>query len=191
MQSSGRLSSSVLHILPVTLLLILGMSIRLYDLTDLPLDFYPTRQLLSALKARGMYYQGRTDVPEWQRRFAVQEWKNKAEIEPEIVERLVALTYRFTGEQLWIGRVYSSLFWVAGGLFLYWLSRDLSSAAGALLALALYLLLPFGVIASRSFQPDPLMTMLIVAFWWAVNRWGMSLERVGSESVDETSKHLG
>jgi 4-amino-4-deoxy-L-arabinose transferase-like glycosyltransferase len=33
------------------------------------------------------------------------------------------------------------------------------------------LFFPYGVIASRSFQPDPLMVMLILSFWWAVNRW--------------------
>jgi 4-amino-4-deoxy-L-arabinose transferase-like glycosyltransferase len=123
-----------------------------------------------------MYYQGRTDVPEWQRQFAFQQWRTKAEIEPEIIERLVAFTYSYTGEQLWIGRIYSSVFWLAGGLFLYLLARDLSSEVGALFALGFYLFLPYAVIASRSFQPDPLMVMLILAFWWSVNRWSSSLE---------------
>ena len=50
----------------ILLLLLLGLGIRLLDLTDPPLDIHPTRQLHSALMARGMYYQGRTDVPEWQ-----------------------------------------------------------------------------------------------------------------------------
>ena len=112
------------------LLFALGLSIRLYDLTDLPLDFHPTRQLVSALKARGMYYQARTDVPDWQRKFAIQQWRTKAEIEPEIIERLAAFTYRVTGEQLWVGRVYSSLFWLAGGVFLfYWPAASLPSPA--------------------------------------------------------------
>jgi len=39
------------------------------------------------------------------------------------------------------------------------------SANGAIAALAFYELLPFGVTASRSFQPDPLMVMLIL---WAI-----------------------
>ena len=43
---------------------LLGFGIRMLDLTDLPLDFNPTRQLLSAIKARGMYYQIAGDVPE-------------------------------------------------------------------------------------------------------------------------------
>ena len=35
----------------------IALAIRLYDLTDLPLDFHPTRQLVSIIKARGIYYQ--------------------------------------------------------------------------------------------------------------------------------------
>ncbi len=70
---------------PVVCFAWLGLAIRLYDLTDLPLDFHPTRQLLSELKARGMYYQGSSALPDWQRRMAVQQWKSKAEVEPEVV----------------------------------------------------------------------------------------------------------
>jgi 4-amino-4-deoxy-L-arabinose transferase-like glycosyltransferase len=40
-----------------------------------------------------------------------------------------------------------------------------------LLALTFYLLLPYGVFASRSFQPDPLMVMLMLIGWWAAWRW--------------------
>jgi 4-amino-4-deoxy-L-arabinose transferase-like glycosyltransferase len=174
--------------LVLVLLFVLALSIRLYDLTDLPLDFHPTRQLLSALKARGMYYQGRADVPEWQRQFAVQQWKNKAEIEPEAIERLTAFTYRFTGEQLWVGRLYSVLFWMTGGIFLLLLLRQFVSEDGAMVGTAFYLFLPYGIIASRSFQPDPLMVMMVIMFWWAVNRWAGSIEPRRNEEREEKNK---
>ena len=164
-------SSRFYQIAAVVLLLALGLGIRLYDLTDLPLDFHPTRQLLSALKARGMYYEALTDIPAEQRSFAIQQWKIRAAIEPEIVERLVAFTYQFAGEQLWVARVYSSSFWVIGAFFLYLLARRLSSTDGALVATAFYLFTPYAVTASRSFQPDPLMVTLIVIFWWSVSKW--------------------
>ncbi|MBI5298099.1 MAG: glycosyltransferase family 39 protein [Chloroflexi bacterium] len=186
--SSPRSFFSKYHILVVAILFIAGLGIRVYDLTDLPLDFHPTRQLLSMLKARGMYYQGRGDVPEWQRQFAVQQWKSKAEIEPEIIERLTALTYRFTGEQVWVGRAYSILFWMVGGIFLYLLARDLVSEDGALVALAFYLFLPYVVFASRSFQPDPLMVTFILAFWWAVMKWAKSVEPRSGEAREESKK---
>src|SRR5688572_23935991 len=143
----------------ITLVLIFGaaLAIRLYDLTDLPLDFHPTRQLLSALKARGMYYQTLENVSDEQRDFAIQQWKTRASVEPALLESIVAFTYRFTGEQLWIARVYSSLFWIIGAVFLFMLAREFASVDGALASTAIYLFLPYAVAASRSFQPDPLM----------------------------------
>ncbi len=160
----------------------LGLAIRLYDLTNLPLDFHPTRQLMSALKARGMYYQTAPGIPEWQRQMAFQQWKTRADVEPEVIQRLVAFTYNFTGEQLWIARIYSSIFWLIGGLFLFLLVRDLISMDGAVVAIAYYLFFPYAVIASRSFQPDPLMVMLILLFWWIFHRW-LSLAQPSSISV--------
>jgi 4-amino-4-deoxy-L-arabinose transferase-like glycosyltransferase len=160
-------------------ILFLGFAIRLYDLTDLPLDFHSTRQMLSALKARGMYYQtlSATDVPAGQRAFAIQQWKIRASVEPEFFERVVAFTYQFTGEKVWIARIYSSLFWVIGAIFLFLLARELTSTDGALAVTAFYLFLPYAVIASRSFQPDPLMVMLIIIFLWAVYKWSITLRR--------------
>ncbi len=162
--------------LALTLLILFSaaLGIRIYDITDLPLDFHPTRQLFSAVKARGMYYETLPDVPDWQRDFAVQGWKTKVTIEPEILERLAAFIYQYTGEQLWIPRMISVVIWLLGGIFIYLLARDMVSVDGAVLALAFYLLVPYGIYASRSFQPDPLMVMLIVIFWWLVYRWANS-----------------
>ena len=39
------------------LVLLLGLGIRLVDLTDPPLDFHATRQLRSAILARAAYFQ--------------------------------------------------------------------------------------------------------------------------------------
>ncbi len=157
----------------VTLLVLFGLALglRLYDLTNLPLDFHPTRQLLSGLKARGMYYQSTPGLPDWQRKMAIQQWRTRAEVEPEVFERLVAITYRFTGVQLWVARIYSSIFWLVGGIFLLLLIRDLVSIDAAVVGTAYFLFLPYAVIASRSFQPDPLMVTLTITFWWLGLRW--------------------
>lgn len=175
MNESPRSFFGRYHTLILVLLFLAGAAIRLYDLTDLPLDFHPTRQLFSAIKARGMYYETLTSAPADLREFAVQQGKQKVTVEPEVLERLVVSTWRFTGEQLWVARVYSILFWLIGGIFLYLLARDLFTKDGALFATAFYLFLPYAVLASRSFQPDPLMVALILGFWWSVNRWAQSL----------------
>jgi dolichyl-phosphate-mannose-protein mannosyltransferase len=150
----------------------LALAIRLYDLTDLPLDFHPTRQLLSVIKARGLYYQTQPDgISTAQLEAGIEMAQLKAGVEPVIFERLVAFTYRFTGEKIWIARIYSSLFWLIGGVFLFLLVQELVSFDGAILSIAYYLFLPYAVIASRSFQPDPLMVMLMLVFWWLFLCW--------------------
>lgn len=155
----------------VTMLFILGLGIRMVDLTDVPLDFHPTRQFLSATKARGMYYQFVKDVPEWKREIAIQRWKDADVFEPAVGETVVAGLYLLFGEHLWLARLASSVYWLLGGLALFALSKRIASVDGAIVALAFYLFLGFGVIASRSFQPDPLMVGLILAGLWAFVRW--------------------
>ncbi len=156
--------------LVLILVLLSSLGVRLYDLTDLPLDFASTRQLFSALKARGMYYQHLGGIPEEKRTLAVNLGK-VGDLEPPVIETIVSLTYHLTGEHLWIARVYSSLFWVLGGLALFLLIKEMTSAWPALIGTLFYLFVPFGVIASRSFQPDPLMVALIVYSLWALFRW--------------------
>src|SRR5688572_30835501 len=171
MQEKTFFSSRASRTIAFFIIFVLGIGIRLYDLTDLPLDFHSTRQLLSALKARGMYYETRMDVSTEYKSFAVQQWKFRASVEPEFFERIVSFTYQFTGEQVWIARIYSSLFWMIGAIFLFLLARKLTNIDGAIAATAIYVFLPYAVIASRSFQPDPLMMMLIIIFLWSVYEW--------------------
>ena len=174
MDNSPRSFFGRFHTLTLIILFVAAIAIRLYDLTDLPLDFHPTRQLFSAIKTRGMYYASLPNAPADLREFAIQQGKLKVTVEPEVIERLVAFTWKFTGEELWVARVYSILFWLIGGIFLYLLARDLFTKDSSLFATAFYLFLPYGVLASRSFQPDPLMIALILGFWWSVNRWAQS-----------------
>ena len=182
----------ILNIL-VFLLLVLGFGLRMYDLTDQPIDFHPTRQLRGALIARGMFFQMVSPVNDETRKLAVAFMNSTGQYEPPILERLVAWTYLLMpgdpmqrGQSFWVARIYNSLFWMIAGLALFALARRLatpvpnSPQAGysslaanlaALFSLAYFLVLPFGVQASRSFQPDPGMTMWIVLYAYALYRW--------------------
>lgn len=161
-------------------LLVLGLGLRLYDLTDPPLDFHFTRQLRGAIIARGLYYSLLPEADPVLREDAIAWGRSTGQYEPPILEGLVAVTYRLIGgEYAWVGRIYSSLFWVIGGLALFALARRMAAAQSsssasplaALIALGYYLALPFGVQASRSFQPDPGMTMWIILSVYALYRW--------------------
>ena len=154
-----------------------AFALRMVDIDDLPLDFHPTRQLFSALKARGIYYQTAPNIPEWQREMAINQRKLQATIEPEIVENLAVLAYKINGtDDLALPRIFSTIFWLVSALFLFLTARKLSSPDGSLLALSFYLFLPYGVYASRSFQPDPLMMMFLAAFVWALANWSAAEE---------------
>jgi len=170
-------------------LLGLGLCLRLFDLTDEPIDFHPTRQLRGAIVARGMYYEMSPSATPDTRQRAVAFWRSTGQYEPPILERLVAITDLALGQEvMWLGRLYNSIFWIVGGIFVFLLAKRLTSAAvpnqtavedrahtisigGGLIALAYYLVLPFSVQASRSFQPDPGMVVWIILAAYALYRW--------------------
>lgn len=164
--------SKAIHWVLLVCIFSLGLLIRFYDLFDYPLDFHSPRQLHSAIIARGMYYQDLDEAQEWQREMAVRQWKSKPHIEPQLLEKAAAITYKYIGaEKLWVARIYSILFWVIGGVGLFSLAKGLFGISGAFISLIYYLILPFGAIASRSFQPDPLMVSLIIFTYLAMVRW--------------------
>ena len=135
------------------LLLLMGLIVRLYDVSDPALDFHPTRQLHSLLMARGMYYQNAAGITDWQRERAVQQWRAEGVIEPPILERLAALTYAIAGREVpEAGRVFSIFFWLAGGLGFYSLCRQFFSAPAALVGLGFWVAAPYTVFASRAFS---------------------------------------
>jgi 4-amino-4-deoxy-L-arabinose transferase-like glycosyltransferase len=159
-----------LWLIAVLVLFTIGIGLRFLNLTNPPLDVHGFRVLPSLMTARGMYYQMLPNADPVKRDLAIS--MIALHEEPPITERLVALTYLVVGsEQYWIFRLWTTLFWVMGGVGLFLLARGISTAGGALLALGYYLLLPFGIIESRAFLPEPLMLMLIIWALYALYRW--------------------
>ena len=112
--------------------LLASFGLRMINLQDPPLDFASTRQLFSALKARGIYYEYVTNVPEATRNQAIS-LGEVGIVEPPVLENIVAQTYRLFGEHIWIGRIYSSFFWVIAGLALFLLIREFASTSAAMI----------------------------------------------------------
>jgi hypothetical protein len=169
-------NTCMVRVILVAFFVLLGLGARLIDLSDPPLDFAATRQLHSLILARGYYYEmdvpSTQALPEQQRQFGIQAAGDEVLVEPTFFEHLTAWTYAALGqEDFRIPRVYASLFWVLGGIPLFLLARKLMPENGALASLAFYELLPFGVIAGRSFQPDPLMIALILTALYFQYRW--------------------
>lgn len=149
-------------------------------MNDLPLEFHSTRQMLSVLKARGMYYD--TLPRHFSKKNVLLPFNSGSCVPPLSQNSWSALSPSLTVSQVnSIGSHVLTLpyFGSLGEFFLFLLARKLTSIDGAIAAIAFYLFLPYAIIASRSFQPDPLMIMLIIIFWWAIYEWAFSSPKNG------------
>ena len=163
----------------VAVLLLLGLVVRLDGIGRPALDAgrYPSaavviRQYHSAILAREYYVRLGGARSASERRMATAIRRDEPIVELPLLEAVVAGSWwAVGGEHLWIGRLLSALLWVAGGAFLVRIATRLTTLAGAIASLALYLFLPFAVVVGRSFQPDPLMVMLLLAAILALLRY--------------------
>jgi len=168
-------SPSRAWLLALILLLGLGLTLRLLDLTDPPLDFHPSRQLRNSLVARDIYYHLLSNADPQTLELTTSFYRAVGQYEPPVIESLVAVTYlALGGENYAAARIWQSLFWVLAGIALFDLARRAVSQWAALAGLAFYLVLPFAVQASRSFQPDPLMTSAFIVGIYFLYRWSES-----------------
>jgi 4-amino-4-deoxy-L-arabinose transferase-like glycosyltransferase len=153
----------------VAFLFMAAFGMRMLYVNDPPLNFHATRQYRSLIIARAYYFESSASIPEWVKQVAFSSQQKQGILEPPIMESLVSMGYRVLGgERFWLARFLSSLFWLIGGGFLYLIGKRITDADAALFATAFYLFLPFAVVASRSFQPDPLMVMLLLASVFAI-----------------------
>src|SRR6266511_559091 len=176
------------HPLILIVLFVTALGIRLYGINAPPLDFHSTRQYRSLIIARGYYFDVSSSIPEWKRQVAGASKQKQGILEPPLMEFLVSVGYRLLGEEhFWLPRLLSSFFWLIGGGFLYFIGKKIADPKAALFATAFYLFVPFGVVASRSFQPDPLMVTLLLASTYAILRYhdapsksGFTVAAIGS-----------
>jgi 4-amino-4-deoxy-L-arabinose transferase-like glycosyltransferase len=168
------------------LLLLLGAGLRLINLTVPPLDFHPVRQLRNLIVARSIYYQLLPNPDPQKLALSKAFYNAVGQYEPPITESLAAWTYTWTGgENIAVPRVYETVFWLLAGLALFDLARRIASPASASVALAYYLVLPFSVQASRSFQPDPLMTSSFIIGIYFLYRWATLTANPSSNGREE------
>lgn len=158
----------------LVLALLIGgaFGIRILHANEPPLNFHATRQYRSLIIARGFFLTSLPSVPEWEKRVALFSQGKQGILEPPIMELVVSTGYRLLGgEVLWLPHVLSSIFWLTGAVFLYLIGKTTFGPDAALFGAAFYLFLPFAVVASQSFQPDPLMVALMLASIWAILRY--------------------
>ncbi len=159
--------------LPLLILLMLvGMAVRFVNLSAPPLDFHPTRQLRNSLVARAIYYDWLPNADTQKRQLADSFERAVGRYEPPVSESIVGATFLLAGgESFAVPRIYATIYWLLAALALFDLARRMTTPGAALVSLAYFLVLPFAVQASRSFQPDPLMTASFVVGLYFLYRW--------------------
>jgi 4-amino-4-deoxy-L-arabinose transferase-like glycosyltransferase len=146
-----------------------ALLLRLDGITQQSLS---ARELHNALLARRYYLGAGAGLPLWKQRVLEELRQTVQPIEPPVLDHVAAWSYRLTGgERIWIPRTLSALLWVLGGVFLYRIGVRVTTGAGALVALALYLFWPYGVVMSRTYMPDPMMVALLLGGALAVIRY--------------------
>ena len=155
----------------IAVLMLAAIAIRGYGLSDPVVTFHATRHYRSALLARACYYDRATQIAPQAKAVADANREMQPAGELPLMEWLACGAYLAVGaEQVAIPRGVAAGSWVIGALPLAWLAVRFSSPAAALIAVALYLFLPYGIVATRNFQPDPLMTLASLVALTAVVR---------------------
>jgi 4-amino-4-deoxy-L-arabinose transferase-like glycosyltransferase len=131
-----------------------------------------SRELQNALLARQYYLGDGKGLPAWKQRVLQELHDLVRPIEPPLLDVLAGATFRRVGgERLWIPRLWSSLFWLLGGLFLYRIATRVTRREGAFFALSLYLFWPYPAFISRLYQPDAMMIALLLGAALTVIRY--------------------
>jgi 4-amino-4-deoxy-L-arabinose transferase-like glycosyltransferase len=137
---------------------------RLYTISSLP-GFAPVRQYIGLTRARAYYYW--LAQPPGPLRDVVLA-QAPPPIEPPLIDLFTACVYLALGRvEPMVPCLAASLAWVLlGGSSLYLLASRRLGFEGGLASLVVFAAAPFGVIASRSMQPDPwAVAFLCLALW--------------------------
>jgi 4-amino-4-deoxy-L-arabinose transferase-like glycosyltransferase len=130
------------------------------------------RELHNALLAREYYLGSGAGLPAWKQHVLQELHLSVKPVEPPLLDHIAAWGYHFAdGEELWIPRLVSVVLWVLASLFVYLIALRITRRDGALVAAALYLFWPFGVLMSRFYMPDPAMVAFLLAGVLAVVRY--------------------
>jgi hypothetical protein len=168
----SSIAAAVLLRSQVLLIAILFAGALLVRVDGISVPSVQSRELQNALLAR-QYYLGDGDgLPRWKQQVLRELHHLVRPIEPPILDVLAGSTFRLIGaERLWIPRLWSSLFWLLGGFFLYRVATRLIRPEGAFFTLALYLFWPYPAFISRLYQPDALMIALLLGGVLAIIRY--------------------
>lgn len=172
----SRPSAPLLFVVTVALV---AVGWRLVGLTDWPARWYASLQYESALAARTIWVA--VDPRDPDREAWLRDTGTLYVTSPPVLPALVAAIYLVTGEEApWVSRLFTIPLWLAAGGFAAGAAVRLTGShwAGAA-AFAWFVLCPFGMLMSRSFQTESVLACAFAAAIWLLARpgWDLSWRR--------------
>lgn len=168
--------SSVLWLI---LIIILGLSLRLYKIDNPIADWHSWRQADTAAVARNFYQEGYNPFyPKGDDMVTISDISKKPNIERyrfvefPIYSSVVYFGYLLNGgvdER--IARFVSAVFFVFSAIFIYLIVKKYSTKIHALLSAFIFVSLPFGVYFGRVTLPEPSLIFFSLGMFYFVDRW--------------------
>jgi len=93
------------------------------------------------------------------------------EAEAQIYTTFVALIYKLTGVQEWVGRLLSSVFSALTALYLYLYGKRLRNQLYGLSAAAVFSAMPMEIYFGAAFMPEPLMLLALIGALFHFHCW--------------------
>lgn len=144
----------------LTIVLLLGVIVRLPRIGEPPLTYHPTRQYLSGLLARD--FLATVDPQAVDVSPTVAAASRLPLIEPPIMETLSTGGFLIVGEQSWwLPRSLSLVFWAAAAMVVFIVGRRCQSDVVGVVGAAVVMLNPGTTEVARSFQPESLLVFCI------------------------------
>lgn len=166
-----------------SVVLVLAVGWRLVDVDEWPTHFHPALQYESALAARAIWLAAdpAEQTPDRRPWFDAVGFKHM--VSPPALPALVAGCYLVADEEVpWVSKLFNGVFWLAAGGFAgaaAW--RQTRSRWAGVVAFGWFVLTPFGLRVSRSFQTEPLLALGLAVAVWHLSRprwqptWGTVL----------------
>ena len=153
----------------LVMLLGLGVSCRLVQISQPFIDAWSWRQADVAMIAENFYRHGfRLLYPQIN-------WAGNGPgyvgTEFPLVPFIASLLYIGFGVHEWVGRAVSVFFFAVSVPFFYLLVRKIANTRSALLAVGIYICTPLGIYTSRSFMPDIASLSLSIAALYLFAEW--------------------
>jgi hypothetical protein len=146
-----------------------GVLLRAYRITDPPLERHRVRQCDTAAMARN-FYEGSLNIL-----YPQIDWGGSTpgyvESEFPIFSFAIALLYRAFGVHEWFGRAVSIGAYVFSAIFLFRLTRRLFSDPVALVTVLFFSFVPLSVTFTRTIQPESLMALGTIAGIYYFRVW--------------------